>query len=79
VEAAAPYRLAWANPAWEALSGQDWGQVVGQPCLEVVRGPPANACRLEGLQAALVGHVRGRATLEYQVEAEAEAGTQVGA
>lgn len=65
VESHPPYRLSWANPAWEQLAGLDWGEVEGQPCLEVVAGSLA---RSEGAPAGLVdalaAHARGSATVE---------------
>ena len=37
MEAEAPYRLTYANPAWEQLVGKDWRAVAGQPCLDVLQ------------------------------------------
>lgn len=56
VEAQPPFRLAWANPAWEELSGLEWAAVVGEPCLAVV---PAG----RQLADALAAHARISDTL----------------
>lgn len=65
VESRPPYRLAWANPAWEELAGLDWHEVVGQPCLDVVAGSLARAEGAPaGLVDALAAHARGGATVE---------------
>lgn len=66
VEAEAPFRLTYANPAWERLVGKDWKAVAGQPCLDVLQGGPVNAGKLEGVEEALRVHARGCACLEYQ-------------
>lgn len=64
-----PFTVTWANPAWEALAGLEWGAVEGQPCLDVVQGSAVNAGRLESLAEAMQDHVRGSTVLEYNATA----------
>ncbi|KAL4427787.1 hypothetical protein ABPG75_001876 [Micractinium tetrahymenae] len=65
VEANPPYRLSWANAAWEELAGLDWQEVGGQPCLEVVAGSLTGAEGAPaGLVDALAARARGSATVE---------------